>query len=213
MGLIMAEKTILGEYFRGIVKDNPVLALVLGLCPALAVTTSVENAIGMSGAALFVLLGSNIMVSALRKQIPPIIRIPMFIIIICTFVTIIDMVMEAYTPPLYKALGIFIPLIVVNCIIIGRAEAYAIKNNVKYSIVDAFGIGTGFLVVLVAIGAIRELLGTGAIVLFGFKLISIPIYSDTPSTFMILPAGAFMTIGVLMALVNYNRIRKLKKGA
>ncbi len=209
----MAEKTIFGEYLRGIVKDNPVLALVLGLCPALAVTTSVENAIGMSGAALFVLLGSNIMVSALRKQIPPIIRIPMFIIIICTFVTIIDMVMEAYTPPLYKALGIFIPLIVVNCIIIGRAEAYAIKNNVKYSIVDAFGIGTGFLVVLVAIGAIRELLGTGAIVLFGFKLISIPIYSDTPSTFMILPAGAFMTIGVLMALVNYNRIRKLKKGA
>ncbi len=209
----MAEKTIFGEYLRGIVKDNPVLALVLGLCPALAVTTSVENAIGMSGAALFVLLGSNIMVSALRKQIPPIIRIPMFIIIICTFVTIIDMVMEAYTPPLYKALGIFIPLIVVNCIIIGRAEAYAIKNNVKYSIVDAFGIGTGFLVVLVAIGAIRELLGTGAIVLFGFKLISIPIYSDTPATFMILPAGAFMTIGVLMALVNYNRIRKLKKGA
>ena len=209
----MAEKTILGEYLRGIVKDNPVLALVLGLCPALAVTTSVENAIGMSGAALFVLLGSNVMVSALRKQIPPIIRIPMFIIIICTFVTIIDMVMEAYTPPLYKALGIFIPLIVVNCIIIGRAEAYAIKNNVKYSIVDAFGIGTGFLVVLVAIGAIRELLGTGAIVLFGFKLISIPIYSDTPATFMILPAGAFMTIGVLMALVNYNRIRKLKKGA
>ena len=189
------------------------LALVLGLCPALAVTTSVENAIGMSGAALFVLLGSNVMISALRKQIPPIIRIPMFIIIICTFVTIIDMVMEAYTPPLYKALGIFIPLIVVNCIIIGRAEAYAIKNNVKYSIVDAFGIGTGFLVVLVAIGAIRELLGTGAIVLFGFKLISIPIYSDTPATFMILPAGAFMTIGVLMALVNYNRIRKLKKGA
>ncbi|MDF1558056.1 MAG: electron transport complex subunit RsxE [Methanosarcinales archaeon] len=205
--------TITGEYLRGIVKDNPIFGLVLGLCPTLAVTTSVENAIGMSGAALFVLLGSNIMISALRKQIPPIIRIPMFIIIICTFVTIIDMVMEAYTPPLYKALGIFIPLIVVNCIIIGRAEAYAIRNNVKYSIVDAFGIGTGFLIVLVLIGAIRELLGTGAIVLFGFELIKIPIYSDTPSTFMILPAGAFMTIGVLMAIVNYNRIRKLKKGA
>jgi len=209
----MAEMTISGEYLRGIIKDNPIFALVLGLCPTLAVTTSVENAIGMSGAALFVLLGSNVMVSALRKQIPPIIRIPMFIIIICTFVTIIDMVMEAYTPPLYKALGIFIPLIVVNCIIIGRAEAYAIKNNVKFSIVDAFGIGTGFLLVMVLIGTIRELLGTGAIVLFGFKLISIPIYSDTPATFMILPAGAFMTIGVLMALVNYNRIRKLKKGA
>jgi len=208
----MAEMTILGEYLRGIIKDNPVIALVLGLCPALAVTTSVENAIGMSGAALFVLLGSNIMVSALRKHIPPIIRIPMFIIIICTFVTIIDMVMEAYTPPLYKSLGIFIPLIVVNCIIIGRAEAYAIRNNIKYSIVDAFGIGTGFFIVLVVIGAIRELLGTGAIVTFGFKLISIPVYSDNPATFMILPGGAFMTIGVLMALVNYNRIRKLKRG-
>ncbi len=205
----MADMTISGEYFRGIVKDNPVFSLVLGLCPVLAVTTSVENAIGMAGAALFVLLGSNVMVSALRKQIPPITRIPMFIIIICTFVTIIDMVMEAYTPPLYKSLGIFIPLIVVNCIIIGRAEAYASKNTVKYSIVDALGIGTGFLIVLVIIGAIRELLGTGAIVPFGFKLISIPI---TPATFMILPGGAFMTIGVLMAIVNYNRIRKARKG-
>lgn len=205
----MADMTISGEYFRGIVKDNPIFSLVLGLCPVLAVTTSVENAIGMAGAALFVLLGSNVIVSALRKQIPPITRIPMFIIIICTFVTMIDMLMEAYTPPLYKSLGIFIPLIVVNCIIIGRAEAYASKNTVKYSIVDALGIGTGFLLVLVLIGAIRELLGTGAIVPFGFTLISIDI---TPSTFMILPGGAFMTIGVLMAMVNYNRIRKARKG-
>ncbi|MEA3294508.1 MAG: electron transport complex subunit E [Euryarchaeota archaeon] len=202
--------TIAGEFFRGIVKDNPVFALVLGLCPTLAVTTSVENAIGMAGATLFVLVGSNVMVSALRKQIPPITRIPMFIIIICTFVTIIDMAMEAYTPPLYEALGIFIPLIVVNCIIIGRAEAYANRNTVKFSIVDALGIGAGFLVALVAIGAIRELLGTGEIVLFGLKLISIPI---TPATFMILPGGAFMTIGVLMAMVNYNKIRKARKGA
>ncbi len=205
----MADMTISGEYFRGIVKDNPIFSLVLGLCPVLAVTTSVENAIGMAGATLFVLLGSNVMISALRKQIPSITRIPMFIIIICTFVTIIDMVMEAYMPPLYKALGIFIPLIVVNCIIIGRAEAYASKNTVKFSIIDALGIGTGFLLVLVLIGAIRELLGTGAIVPFGLKLISIPI---TPATFMILPGGAFMTIGVLMAMVNYNRIRKARKG-
>ncbi len=205
----MADMTISGEYFRGIVKDNPIFSLVLGLCPVLAVTTSVENAIGMAGATLFVLIGSNVMISALRNQIPPITRIPMFIIIICTFVTIIDMVMEAYMPPLYKALGIFIPLIVVNCIIIGRAEAYASKNTVKFSIVDALGIGTGFLLVLVLIGAIRELLGTGAIVPFGLKLISINI---TPATFMILPGGAFMTIGVLMAMVNYNRIRKARKG-
>ncbi|TFH41461.1 MAG: electron transport complex subunit E [ANME-2 cluster archaeon] len=201
--------TISGEYIRGIIKDNPVFALVLGLCPTLAVTTSLENAIGMSGAALFVLLGSNIMVSALRKQIPSMTRIPMFLIIICTFVTIIDMLMEAYTPPLYKALGIFIPLIVVNCIIIGRAEAYANRNTVKFSIIDAFGIGTGYLIVLVIIGSIRELLGTGAIVLFGFHLITIPI---EPATFMVLPAGAFMTIGVLMAIVNYHRNRKLKMG-
>ncbi len=205
----MADMTISGEYFRGIVKDNPIFSLVLGLCPVLAVTTSVENAIGMAGATLFVLIGSNVMISALRNQIPPITRIPMFIIIICTFVTIIDMLMEAYMPPLYKALGIFIPLIVVNCIIIGRAEAYASKNTVKFSIVDALGIGTGFLLVLVLIGAIRELLGTGAIVPFGLKLISINI---TPATFMILPGGAFMTIGVLMAMVNYNRIRKARKG-
>jgi electron transport complex protein RnfE len=205
----MAEMTISGEYIRGIIKDNPVFALVLGLCPTLAVTTSLENAIGMSGAALFVLLGSNIMVSALRKQIPSMTRIPMFLIIICTFVTIIDMLMEAYTPPLYKALGIFIPLIVVNCIIIGRAEAYANRNTVKFSIIDAFGIGTGYLIVLVIIGSIRELLGTGAIVLFGFHLITIPI---KPATFMVLPAGAFMTIGVLMAIVNYHRNRKLKMG-
>jgi electron transport complex protein RnfE len=205
----MTEMTISGEYIRGIIKDNPVFALVLGLCPTLAVTTSLENAIGMSGAALFVLLGSNIMVSALRKQIPSMTRIPMFLIIICTFVTIIDMLMEAYTPPLYKALGIFIPLIVVNCIIIGRAEAYANRNTVKFSIIDAFGIGTGYLIVLVIIGSIRELLGTGAIVLFGFHLITIPI---EPATFMVLPAGAFMTIGVLMAIVNYHRNRKLKMG-
>jgi electron transport complex protein RnfE len=206
----MADMTIAGEFFRGIVKDNPVFALVLGLCPTLAVTTSVENAIGMAGATLFVLVGSNVMVSALRKQIPPITRIPMFIIIICTFVTIIDMAMEAYTPPLYEALGIFIPLIVVNCIIIGRAEAYANRNTVKFSIVDALGIGAGFFVALVSIGAIRELLGTGEIVLFGLNLIKIPI---EPATFMILPGGAFMTIGVLMAMVNYNKIRKARKGA
>ncbi|MBW6519232.1 MAG: electron transport complex subunit E [ANME-2 cluster archaeon] len=200
--------TIKGEYLRGIIKDNPIFGLVLGLCPTLAVTTSVENAIGMAGAAMFVLLGSNIMISALRKHIPPITRLPMFIIIICTFVTIIDLVMEAYTPPLYRALGIFIPLIVVNCIIIGRAEAYANRNTVKFSIIDALGIGTGFLLVLVLIGAIRELLGTGMIVLFGLQIVSIPI---NPATFMILPGGAFMTIGVLMAMVNYGRIRKLRE--
>lgn len=205
----MAEMTFSGEVVRGIIKDNPILALVLGLCPTLAVTTSVENALGMSVATIFVLLGSNIMISALSKHIPVMTRIPMFIIIIATFVTIVDMVMEAYTPPLYNALGIFIPLIVVNCIIIGRAEAYANRNTVKFSIADGIGIGIGFALILVIMGFIRELLGTGAIVLFGHNLLSVPI---TPSTFMVLPGGAFITIGLLMALVNYSRIKKLEEG-
>jgi len=162
----------------------------------------------MSFAAWFVLFGSNILVSLLRKQIPPITRIPMFIIIICTFVTITDMVMEAYAPPLYDQLGIFVPLIVVNCIIIGRAEAYANKNNLKYSIADAIGIGIGFLIVLAILGFVRELFGTGGIALYGFEF-NIPI---EPITFMIVPGGAFMTIGILMAMTNYNNIRKQRKG-
>ncbi|HHI30096.1 MAG TPA: electron transport complex subunit E [Candidatus Methanoperedenaceae archaeon] len=204
----MAKMTFSGEIIRGITKDNPILALVLGLCPLLACSTTLENAIGMSFAAWFVLFGSNILVSLLRKQIPPITRIPMFIIIICTFVTITDMVMEAYAPPLYDQLGIFVPLIVVNCIIIGRAEAYANKNNLKYSIADAIGIGIGFLIVLAILGFVRELFGTGGIALYGFEF-NIPI---EPITFMIVPGGAFMTIGILMAMTNYNNIRKQRKG-
>lgn len=200
----------LSEYIRGITRDNPIFGLVLGLCPALAVTTSVENAIGMSAGTAFVLVCSNIFVSALRKQIPSAVRLPIFIIIIATFVSIVKMIMQAYFPPMYAALGVFIPLIVVNCIIIGRAEAYANKNNVFYSFIDALGISTGFLLVMMLIGGIREILGTGQIVIFDFTLITLPINPSV--TTMILPPGAFLTIGALMAIVNYQKEKKRAKG-
>lgn len=200
----------LSEYIRGITRDNPIFGLVLGLCPALAVTTSVENAIGMSAGTAFVLVCSNIFVSALRKQIPTAVRLPIFIIIIATFVSIVKMIMQAYFPPMYAALGVFIPLIVVNCIIIGRAEAYANKNNVFYSFIDALGISTGFLLVMMLIGGIREILGTGQIVTFDFTLITLPINPSV--TTMILPPGAFLTIGALMAIVNYQKEKKRAKG-
>ncbi|KXS45187.1 MAG: SoxR-reducing system protein RsxE [Methanolobus sp. T82-4] len=200
----------LSEYIRGITRDNPIFGLVLGLCPTLAVTTSVENAIGTSAGTAFVLVFANIFVSALRKQIPSAVRLPIFIIIIATFVSIVDMLMEAYFPPMYAALGVFIPLIVVNCVIIGRAEAYANKNNVFYSFIDALGISTGFLLVLMLIGGIREILGTGQIITFGYTLFSLPANPDV--TTMILPPGAFLTIGVLMAIVNYQRAKKRAKG-
>lgn len=200
---------VVDEYIRGITTDNPVFGLVLGLCPLLAVTTSVENGIGMAAGAAFVLICSNVIISALRKQIPASVRLPIFIIIIATFVTIVDMSMEAFTPDMYTQLGVFIPLIVVNCIIIGRAEAYANKNNVFYSLIDALGSATGFLLVLVLMGAIREILGTGAIAPFGLTLITVPI---NPATFMIMPPGAFLTIAILMAIVNYRKAKKLVRG-
>ena len=200
---------VVDEYIRGITTDNPIFGLVLGLCPLLAVTTSVENGIGMAAGAAFVLICSNVIISALRKQIPASVRLPIFIIIIATFVTIVDMSMEAFTPDMYTQLGVFIPLIVVNCIIIGRAEAYANKNNVFYSLIDALGSATGFLLVLVLMGAIREILGTGAIAPFGYTLISIDI---NPVTFMIMPPGAFLTIAILMAIVNYRKAKKLVRG-
>ncbi len=199
----------LSEFIRGITKDNPIFGLVLGLCPTLAVTTSIDNAIGMSAGTAFVLICSNLLISALRKQIPPAVRLPIFILIIATFVSIVEMVMKAYFPPMYAALGVFIPLIVVNCIIIGRAEAYANKNNMFYSLIDALGISTGFLLVLMLIGGIRELIGTGQIVIFGLHIISVPI---NPVTFMVLSPGAFLTIGILMAIVNHRKAKKLARG-
>ncbi len=206
-------RSVASEFMRGITKDNPTFGLVLGLCPTLAVTTSVENGIGMAAGTLFVLVGSNMLVSVLRKEIPDSVRIPIELIVIATFVSIVDMVMEAFTPDIYAALGVYIPLIVVNCIVIGRAEAYALKNGVFYSIVDAFGIGTGFLLVLMLLGGIRELLGTGGIKLFGVQLVDfVSMLGYNPIGVMTLSSGAFLTIAVLMTMVNYRKILKAMKG-
>jgi Na+-translocating ferredoxin:NAD+ oxidoreductase subunit E len=184
------------DFNQGIVRENPVLRLMIGLCPVLAVSNNATNALGMSIAVAFVLIGSNLVVAMIRKVTPDEIRIPIFIIIISTFVTVCDYVMQAYTPALYQALGVFVPLIVVNCIILGRAEAFAYKNPVLNSVLDGAGMSLGFTLALVTIGVIREVLGAGAV--FGIVLFD----ERLAATIMILPPGAFITIGVLMALVN-----------
>jgi len=183
----------LPELLKGVYRENPVFRLALGLCPALAVSTSVENAIGMGGAATFVLLGSNIVISLLRKAIPAKVRIPCFIVVIASFVTIVELVMGAYLPELAKSLGIFIPLIVVNCIILGRAEAFASKHGIWLSVLDAIGMGIGFTFALVLIASIREILGDG-------KLMGYMVFGPNfkPMLLMILSPGAFITIGLLM---------------
>jgi Na+-translocating ferredoxin:NAD+ oxidoreductase subunit E len=210
----MADRSVASEFMRGITKDNPIFGLVLGLCPTLAVTTSVANGIGMAAGTIFVLVGSNLLVSVLRKEIPDTVRIPIELIVIATFVSIVDMVMEAFTPAMYASLGVYIPLIVVNCIVIGRAEAYALKNGVFYSLIDGLGVGTGFLLMLMLLGGIRELLGTGGINLFGMQLIDlVSTLGFNPIGVMTLSPGAFLTIAVLMAMVNYKRILKAMRGA
>ncbi len=197
------DQSRLNYFLNGILKGNPILVLMIGLCPVLAVSTSVFNAVGMSLAFFFVLFFSNLFISLLRKFIPSQIRIPVFIIIISTFVTIIDYLISAYSPELHKQLGVFIPLIVVNCIIIGRAEAFAYKNTVINSILDALGTSTGFFIVLFLIGFIRELAGKG-------EVFSHVIFSKAP-LFMLLPPGGFITIGVLMWLLTYYNLKKKGK--
>jgi Na+-translocating ferredoxin:NAD+ oxidoreductase subunit E len=193
-------KQLFKEFTKGITIENPTFALVLGLCPTLAVSTSVNNAIGMGVAATFVLLGSNIIISAVRKLIPNEIRIPCYIVIIATFVTINELVMKAYFPALNKSLGIFVPLIVVNCIVLGRAEAFACKNKILPSVFDALGMGVGFTMALMIIAAIREFLGAGT--LFGNKIIA----GYEPMLMMILAPGALLTLGLLIGLVNWRRL-------
>ncbi|MFH1239523.1 MAG: electron transport complex subunit RsxE [bacterium] len=191
----------------GIFKQNPVLVLMIGLCPLLAVSTTAVNGLGMGLAASFVLVASNVVVAAVRKWVPDGIRIPIFIIIISTFVTITDLVMYAYFPPLHHALGVFVPLIVVNCIILGRAEAFAYRNTVFLSWLDGLGMGLGFTLIITLIGAIREFFGNGTI--FGSQKIM-----GEPALLMILPPGGFITIAVLMGLFfYYNNSRKKKEVA
>ncbi len=185
------------DFIKGFVKENPVFCLLLGLCPTLAVTTSMNNAIGMGGAVIFVLLFSNIFISLLRNVIPSKIRIPCFIIVIATFVTIVDLMMKAFFPALSKQLGMFIPLIVVNCVILGRAEAFASKHNLMRSIVDALGMGIGFTLALMVIGGVREILGNGT---FFEKTIST---GYSPMLIFILAPGAFFTMGFLLAFFTW----------
>ena len=187
------------EFTKGIWTENPVLRLMLGVCPTLAVSTAVVNGIGMGIAATFVLLGSNIVIALIRGVIPAKVRIPCYIVVIATFVTIADLTMHAYTPQIHEALGIFLPLIVVNCIILGRAEAFASKNSVTMSVLDALGMGLGFTLALVALATVRELLGTGGLDLRAFAF-QIP--RVKPAIIMILPPGAFVTLGIMMAGMN-----------
>lgn len=181
---------------NGIIKENPVFVLLLGMCPTLATTSSAINGMSMGLATMFVLICSNIVISLLKNLIPDMVRIPAFIVVIATFVTIVQMVMNAYVPALADSLGIFIPLIVVNCIVLGRAEAFAAKNNVLSSLFDGLGIGLGFTLALTLLGATRELLGTG-------KIFSLGIFPDKfGSLVFVLAPGAFIALGFLIAIFN-----------
>jgi electron transport complex protein RnfE len=184
---------------RGLVKENAVLVLMIGLCPALATSSTVRDGFGMGLAATFVLLFSNLIISLVRKKIPNEVRIPIFILVISTFVTIIDYTMQAYQPDLYRALGVFVPLIVVNCMILGRAEAFASKNSVLDSILDGIGVGLGFTLALTVMGAIREVLGNGTFL--GYTVFG-ESFKNSPVIFMIMSPGAFLVIGILKALIN-----------
>jgi electron transport complex protein RnfE len=185
----------MSNFTKGFIKENPVFVLLLGLCPTLGVTTSAFNGLGMGLATTFVLIMSNLVVSVIKNFIPDKVRIPAFILIIASFVTIVELVMQAYMPALFEQLGLFIPLIVVNCLVLGRAEAFASKQSLLSSIVDGLGMGLGFAFALTLLGAVRELLGSGAI--FSFKFIE----SDAMLVFILAP-GAFIALGYLIAIIN-----------
>ncbi len=191
----MSSKKNLSEFTKGIIRENPVIGMMLGLCSVLAISNEVRNAIGMGIAMTFVLLGSNISVSLLRRSIPKRVRIPVFLVIIGSLTTIVDLVMAAYAPAIHRNLGIFIPLIVVNCIIIARAEAFASKNTLLAAVIDALGMGIGYTLVLFVIATIREASGNGSFL--GMRL-----FTFEPVLIMVLPPGAFITIGLLMAVVR-----------
>ncbi len=190
---------------NGLIKENPVLRLVLGTCPTLAVTTMAKNGIGMGIAATFVLLGSNIVISLIRKIVPDKVRIPVFITVIAGFTTIVEMLMHAYLPDIYKELGIYIPLIVVNCIILARAEMFASKNSVGKSILDALGMGGGFTIALLIMGSIREILGSGT--WMGYTLTK-DLFD--PAVLMILPPGGFLAFGFIVAAINKYSTLKIQ---
>ncbi|MBI4652008.1 electron transport complex subunit E [Candidatus Desantisbacteria bacterium] len=198
----MTKKEIL---LQGIIKENPIFKIVLGICSTLAITSSMENGMMMGFAVMFVLLGSNLLISVCRTFIPDKVRIPAFIVIIATFVIVVELIMHAYAESIYKALGIFLPLIVVNCILLGRAEAFASKNTVIDSILDAIGMGIGYFLAIMSISFIRECLGSNQI--FGYTIIK----GFSPASIFILPPGGFLTIGFLLAFINWLSLRKNNK--
>ena len=195
-------KTYFKEFLRGIIKENPTFVLVLGLCPTLAVSISLINGIGVGIAATFVLLGSNIIIALIKNFIPDRIRIPCYIVVIATFVTITELVMKAYSPALNRALGIYVPLIVVNCIVLGRAEAYASKATVINSLCDGLGMGVGFILALLLISGIREFLGAGQ--LLGYSVIK----GFQPAYVLGMPSGALLVIGLLLGFFNVLKNKK-----
>ncbi len=204
------EKTTMrGVFINGVLNENPVFRLVLGVCPTLASTTNAINGLGMGAAATFVLLGSNIVISMLRNFIPDKVRIPAFIVVISTFVTIVQMLIQAFVPSLYEALGLFIPLIVVNCIILARAEAFASKNSVLHSAADGLGMGAGFTLALIIIGVVREILGNGSVI--GIDVLGA---SFQPMLLAIMAPGGFIIFGLILGIVNsiVNKIGKRSAG-
>ena len=201
---------------KGIFLENPIFSLILGLCSDLAITTSLTNAIGMGMAVLCVLIMSNVIISLLRKIIPHEIRIPVFIIIIATLVKCVQMLMHAYTPELYDSLGVFIPLIVVNCIILGRAESFASQNSVLDSLLDAIGMGIGYTFAVIIISFFRELIGTGGLSLYNpfdatQVIFQFDLFKDYAVSLFTQPAGAFLTLGCILAFIQFIRNRKAKK--
>ncbi|MEK6545338.1 MAG: electron transport complex subunit E [Nitrospinota bacterium] len=191
-------------FTNGILRENPVLVLIIGLCPVLATGSSMNDGFGMGVATTFVLISSNLLISIFRNFIPDSIRLPVFIIIISTFVTIVDYVMHAYMVELYASLGIFIPLIVVNCIILGRAEAFAYKNTVQSSLIDGIGMGIGFTIAITLLGAFRELIGNGTLTFFGSELFNLTASVNfQPVLVFIMPPGAFIVIGFMIAGVRW----------
>ena len=196
------------EFTKGIIKENPVLRILLGMCATLAITTTLINGVGMGIATTFVLVFSNLFISLVAPITPDKIRIPIFIIVIATFTTVVDLLMAAYTPELSRALGVFIPLIVVNCIIFGRAEAFACKAKIMNSIMDGLGMGVGFILTLAVVSSIREILGNGTI--FGYQIFG---QSYSPALIMIMPPGAFLVLGLLIGTMNLVEDLRKKSAA
>jgi len=196
------------EFIKGLIITNPVFVIVLGLCPLLAISTSIDNALGMSLAVFIVLLGSNAIIAAIRRFVPNIVRIPIFIVVIATMVTIVNLTFHANFPDLYESLGIYLPLVVVNCIVLGRAEAFASKNPIVHSIADALGMSVGFMLALLMISSIRQTLGTGSLSVFGFHFFTLPVLGKHPIAIFILPYGAFLVIALLMVIFRRTGVMK-----